>query len=229
MATLEYRFPVQDTRSLRQRAVEAIRTSILQGYLKPGDRLVETEIAEQMGTSRGPIREALRELERDGLVISEPYRETVVADITLEEVQELLVPIRRVLEVFAVRQAITRMGDQDLALLDRLVADMRDAGEIGDLHQVVEKDMAFHEAILRLAGHRQASNLWHIVANRIRAHFYRNDSHYPDLRLVADQHRPLLDALHRRDVGRSVEMMEQHLRDAAVITGPNAEDTRSDS
>lgn len=214
-----YQMPAQDTRSLRQKAVEALRTSILQGHLKPGDRLRESEIAGQMGISRGPVREALRELERDGLVVSEPYRETVVADISMEDVREILVPLRRVLEARAVREAVPRLTAQDMATLDQLIAEMRVAGAQGDLHGVVDADVTFHQTIMRIAGNRYALHIWETLSHRIRTHFYRNDAHYANLSFVADEHVPLLEALGGKNVEHAVAVMEQHLLDALTLTG----------
>lgn len=214
-----FRLPTQDTRSLRQKAVEALRVSILQGHLRPGDRLRESDLAAQMGISRGPVREALRELERDGLVIAEPYRETVVADISMDDVREILVPVRRVLETFAVREAMAHLGHTDVSTLEQLVAEMRAAGAEGDLHRVVEADVTFHRTIMQLAGNRYAMQIWDTLSLRIRTHFYRNDAHYANLSLVADEHAPLLDALRSRDAERALAAMEQHLHSALTLSG----------
>ena len=85
----------------RERVLEALREAIVVGRYEDGDRLIEDRIARELSTSRGPVREALRQLEHEGLVVSLPYRATEVLGISQEEIAEVLVPIRLTLETFA--------------------------------------------------------------------------------------------------------------------------------
>ena len=81
-------------RSRRDQVVEVLRNAIISGAYEPGERLVEATLSQELGTSRGPVREALRQLEHEGLVTSFPYRGAVVLGVSDEEVQEVLIPIR---------------------------------------------------------------------------------------------------------------------------------------
>ena len=103
--------------SLRRRASDVLRSAIVEGRLRPGDRLKEVELAEQLGISRAPVREALRQLEHEGLVASLPYRATEVLGVSQEEVAEVLVPIRLTIESFAFRKALPLLTDDDFAAL----------------------------------------------------------------------------------------------------------------
>ena len=87
--------------SLRHRVTSVLRTAIIGGRLQPGDRIIEEDVSEQLKVSRGPVREALRQLEQEGLVVTHPYRGTEVLGVSQEEVDEILVPIRLTLERFA--------------------------------------------------------------------------------------------------------------------------------
>ena len=98
--------PLLAPASMRQRATDVLRAAIINGRLVPGDRLKEAELSEQLGISRAPVREALRQLEHEGLVVSLPYRATEVLGISQEEIAEVLVPIRLTLETFAFRRAL---------------------------------------------------------------------------------------------------------------------------
>src|SRR6202521_5912686 len=96
-------------RSLRQQVASSLRDAILSGSLKPGQRLVEEEISQGMHTSRGPLREALRQLEQEGLVMSVPYRGSFVSRISTLEVIEVLIPLRSTLEGFGFAHAIDNL------------------------------------------------------------------------------------------------------------------------
>src|SRR4051812_36785971 len=103
--------------SLRRRATEVLRAAIVDGAMEPGDRLKEVEISEQLGVSRSTVREALRQLEHEGLVVQSPYRATEVLGVSQQEITEVLVPIRLTIESSAFRQAMTRLEPADLKQL----------------------------------------------------------------------------------------------------------------
>src|SRR6476659_7823713 len=101
----------------REQVVAALRDAIVAGQLEDGERLIEDKIARELKTSRGPVREALRQLEHEGFVVSYPYRGAVVLGVSDEEVQDVLIPIRLTLERFSFDKAIERMSETDFAEL----------------------------------------------------------------------------------------------------------------
>lgn len=208
-----HRFQPPPARSLRQVVLAEIRQAILQGKLRPGDRLVEGDIAAQMGVSRGPVREALRQLEQDGLVVSHPYKETIVAETTDEEIVEVLLPIRVVLERYAARRAVPDLSAADVAALEAVVEEMQAAAGRQDLPLLVEKDLEFHQRLVELADHAQVSQIWSSIAGRIRAHFYRSGA-YLDLHGVAAEHAELLPLLRRGDLDELLPLLERHIVDS---------------
>ena len=128
----------------REQVVEALRESIMCGRLDDGERLIEDRIAQELKTSRGPVREALRQLEHEGLVVSYPYRGAVVLGVSDEEVQEVLIPIRLTLERFSFAKALERMGDDEFAELAKQIWFMGEAARANDLLRCVEADVRFH-------------------------------------------------------------------------------------
>ena len=134
--------PRRESRPAGQQVVEALRTAIIAGRFEPGDRLIETALSAEFGTSRGPVREALRQLENEGLVMSFPYRGAVVLGVSDEEVQEVLIPIRLTLERYSFVRAIERMTDDDFAELGKQIWLMEEAGKANDLIKLVEADLA---------------------------------------------------------------------------------------
>ncbi len=205
--------------SRRHVIVRALRRAIELGELAPGDRLVERDLAARMGISRGPVREALRQLEQEGLVVSYPYRGTVVAEISAEEVEHLLVPIRLVLERFAVRHALARLSSADLMTLASLASSMRAAAQSGDLATVVETDVAFHELLLERADQPHALQLWRTIAPRVRAYFHRDTGRHETLEEIADGHDELLTALRGGDVDEVEAVLARHIEETLALGG----------
>src|SRR3954467_5569257 len=120
--------PEPTTRSpRREHVVEALREAIVAGHLGDGERLIEDKIARELKTSRGPVREALRQLEHEGFVVSYPYRGAVVLAVSDEEVQQVLIPVRLTLEKFSIPKAVERMDDADFAELGKEVWSMNEA------------------------------------------------------------------------------------------------------
>lgn len=154
-------------KSLREAALAAIRQAILRGDLIPGQRLVEGEIAEQMGMSRAPVREALRQLETEGLVVSEPHRGSFVAELSATDLWEIYT-LRAALESLAVRIVTQKASAEVLAQLQRAVADMAEAARAGDLARLAALDMSFHELLCRASGHSRLLDMWLSMTAQIR-------------------------------------------------------------
>ncbi|MBT9607460.1 MULTISPECIES: GntR family transcriptional regulator [unclassified Microbacterium] len=198
--------------SRREKVAEILREAITAGDLEPGQKLTELDLAAQLGTSRAPIREALRQLEQEGLVVSFPYRGTEVLGVSQEEIENVLVPIRVALERFAFEKAMQRLTDDDLANLNLLVDSMEEAASVGDLARLADDDIRFHEAIVVLSGQQHCLQIWRTIQPRVRAYFRRDASYYSDSRFVAQQHRELIDALRSGDSALGQESITDHIR-----------------
>lgn len=145
---------------------DRIRNQIIAGELRPGSRLVETELATRFGTSRGPIREALRELEREGIIISPPRRGTIVGSMTKQDLEEVY-SVREALELLALREASRKADDATLQAI-RLHLDRIDqAIAAGDTTEVIRADLEFHRAILRAAGNSRLTAAWEQLSSPI--------------------------------------------------------------
>ncbi len=175
------------------RIADTLRERIVSGETQPGEHLVEQQIADDLQTSRGPVREALRRLEYEGLVVSSPYRGAVVVGISDEEV-EVLMSLRVTLERFSFRKALFVMGDPELAELNKVVWQMERAASRNEIDGVVEADLRFHESVLEMSGQPHTVQVWRSIESRIRAYFYRFDRDR-DLQSIVAEHRELFDAL----------------------------------
>ena len=194
----------------RERVLEALREEIMLGKLADGERLIEDQIARRLETSRGPVREALRQLEHEGLVVSYPYRGAVVLGVSDEEVQHVLIPIRLTLERFCFMKALERMSAADFAELAKEVWLMGEAAKTGDLMASVEADIRFHEFVLEHSGQQHSAQLWGAIVPRIRAYFFRY-GRSADLARIAREHNELLAAMQTRDPAVLTKALEQHI------------------
>jgi GntR family transcriptional regulator of gluconate operon len=158
MAAIEHK-------QLWQAVADQLRDEILDGRLTAGSRLVETELAERFGVSRGPIRDALAELARSGLAVDLPRRGTFVPSLTEVDLAEVY-EIRRAIEEAAVRLAIERGSDADIAVMYAALDETERAYASGDLPAAWEADMAFHRSYCRMSGSGRLLTLFDELASQ---------------------------------------------------------------
>jgi DNA-binding GntR family transcriptional regulator len=152
-------------KQLWQSVSDQLRDEILDGRLPAGSRLVEMDLADRFGVSRGPVRDALRDLARQGLALDLPRRGTFVSSLTEHDLQEVY-ELRRAIEETAVRLAIARASDAEVAELSAMLADVEVAYGRGDLGAAWEADMAFHRAYCRLSGNGRLLDLFDHLASQ---------------------------------------------------------------
>ncbi len=190
--------------------MKALRDAIVSGELQPGARLLEEEISQQLAISRGPVREALRQLEQEGLVASFPYRGCEVLGVSEEEVHQVLIPIRLTLERYSFPRAMGQMTEADLEAVENALREMERGADAGDLKKVVETDIRFHEMVLERSGQPHTLQIWLTIEPRIRAYFHRH-GRYQELRQIVRDHRELFEALRDRDEERLLGLLDQHI------------------
>src|SRR6185503_10305427 len=183
---------------------------IVSGDLKPGERLVETRIANELGTSQAPVREALRDLELLRLVESEPFRGARVRGFGEAELIEVY-PVRAVLEEFAAKEA-TKHLDGDVSVLEAELEAMREAARRGDMNGLVEHDIAFHRVIVESAGNAVLEQCWKSlgVEGRITISLYGT---YVEPHEAAELHVPILDAIRTGPPGAAGREARKHVEE----------------
>jgi len=152
-------------KQLWETVADQLRDEILDGHLPAGSRLVETELAERFGVSRGPIRDALAELAREGLALDLPRRGTFVASLTEADLADVYV-IRRAIEEAAVRLAIEHAGDEQIAEMYAALVATEEAYAAGDLAVAWEADMAFHRSYCRMSANGRLLSLFDELASQ---------------------------------------------------------------
>jgi DNA-binding GntR family transcriptional regulator len=201
--------------SLREQIKDLLLQRIVEGTLEPGSRIVETRIAQELGVSQGPVREALRDLEQLGCVVHEPNRGCSVRAFSAEELLEAF-PVRAALEALAARLAAERISNAELAELDQLVERMRKAARRGDAHDQSQANASFHATIVRAAHNATLERQWQMLEPYSRT-FITVSRPGIDLVYLSDRHLPILDALRRRDPPAAAEAMHAHLMGAADL------------
>jgi DNA-binding GntR family transcriptional regulator len=193
---------------LREQVKELILERILNGTYESGERLVETRIAAELGTSQAPVREALRDLEILRFVESEPFRGSRVREISQEELIEIY-PVRAAIEEVAAREAATRL-DGDVDALEAELDAMHRAADENDLHAQVEHDVAFHRLIVEASGNAILLETWlslgigpRTIVTAVRTGL---DGHE-----IAERHRPVLEALRGRDPEAAGAALRRHV------------------
>lgn len=210
--------------ALHQGVYSALKEAILRGQLQPGTRLCEADIAAQMGISRAPIREAFRQLEREGLAINSPYKGTFVATFTPDDIHELCA-VRSLLEGYAVAQAVQRITPDDIERLTAIMDEMLDvARQDVDLPIFIEKDLAFHEEVCRLSGNRRLFAIWSTLASQTRLYFMMVNQAYLDREAVARLHIPALEAIRARDVEGARRALQEAIESAGKETARRLEE-----
>ncbi len=204
---------------LREQVKELVLERILDGTYKPGDRLVETRIAQELGTSQAPVREALRELESLRFVESEPFRGARVRAVSRAQMAEIY-PVRAALEEVAGREAARRMNG-DVKALEAELAAMRRAARAGDIHRQVEHDVRFHRVIVEAAGNATLLEVWSSLRIEARTIITLLTTGIDPAELV-EFHVPVLEALRSGDPDEAGRVLRHHVEHFAdlLLTEP---------
>lgn len=196
--------------SQRKHVTNTLREAIIFGELKPGTQLKQDDIAEKFGCSPAPVREALRDLESEGLVEHFHNRGVFVTNISNQEIVEVLLPIRLVLEKYALRNAAEKFTPGVVDNLNEQIEIMRVGGKKKDIRMVNEADVKFHVITMEVASTDQTLQLWKSVLSRIRLEFYRIGPS-PSLIEQANEHKRVLEAILSNDEQILNAALEEHI------------------
>jgi DNA-binding GntR family transcriptional regulator len=179
--------------------------------LQPGEKLVELDIAAQMGTSQGPVREALQRLERDGLVERRARSATFVTSISTDEMYELF-SIRSAIEGFAIRRTGQTITAAQCADLDELIQKMVQAGSQNEIIVLAEYDMQFHRRLVEWSGSAGLLRAWTPLSSQIERFIVESHPlYYPDFVEVGMRHQPIVEGLCRRDGEGAARAVQDHI------------------
>ena len=194
---------------LREQIKEILLERILRGELEPGERLVETRLARELGTSQAPVREALRDLQLLRLVESEPFRGARVRAVDDADLLPAF-PVRAVLEELAAREAARRAGG-DVSTLERELEAMERAARRGDWRTQIAHDLAFHRAMVELAENQPLLDCWLALGIEVSTAFAVYWTYWEQTELAAF-HVPIVEAIRAGDAALAAAEARKHVR-----------------
>ena len=203
---------------LRDVVFHTLRQAILRGELAPGERLMEIHLADRLGVSRTPIREAIRKLELEGLVVMIPRRGAVVASITEKDMKDVL-EVRRTLEMLAVEVACDRISAEQLSKLRVASEHFRKTCAGGDLIQIAQADVTFHDVIYDATNNQRLVTTLNNLREqmyRYRMEYLKDTSSYERLR---NEHAIIYEGIRRRDKEMACKAIREHIdnQEAAIL------------
>ena len=203
--------------TLRAHVVERLRTAILAGDIPPGASLVETALSERFDVSRGPLREALRQLIEEGLVVTVPYTGTHVASLSVEDVREIY-SLRTALEIFAFEQIWDRRDDRFRAELVRRNEALIATIDAGDDRASILTELAFHGFVYEACGHRLLERAWHGLRGRLQLYWAAHHRAHGRRGPKRDSHDGYIAAALGDDLATMRNELADHMRRGAAIT-----------
>jgi DNA-binding GntR family transcriptional regulator len=203
--------------TLTEKVANKLRDSIVLGRLTPGTRLVETELAQELGVSKNTLREALRTLQTEGLIEYRPHKGTVVALITEQDIVEFF-SLRSILEGLAARRVAEFGSAQQMAELRIQVKELIETAQARDARRMNEMDLHLHQTIWEMSGHRLLQKMLTGLQNQIRVHMYVNTDENMELVDYVVPHGALIDALASRDPDEAERVMREHIDRALRAT-----------
>lgn len=195
---------------LRELVFESLRKAIILGKLKPGERLMEIQLAEEMGVSRTPVREAIRKLELEGFVVMVPRRGAYVAGVTVKDIVDVF-EVRSALEGLAAGLAAERITEEEMEELEKVIYLI--SGE-EDILTVVKKDNEFHELIYRASRNQRLAQIITNLSEQINRFRMTSLSVPGRLKIAVDEHRKIIEAISDRDADLANKLASEHMENA---------------
>lgn len=195
---------------LRDVVFNTLRQAILTGELKPGERLMEIHLADRLGVSRTPIREAIRKLELEGLVVMIPRKGAQVAKITEKNLKDVL-EVRRVLDMLAVKLACQRMSEDEKKELKQACDEFKKVVRDNNTKDITEADVRFHDIILKSTGNDRLIQLVNNLAEqmyRYRLEYIKDSSYH---NILVQEHEAIYSAIMNQEEEKAAQAAAEHI------------------
>jgi len=201
---------------LRELVLDAIRSAIMDGTLQPRERLMEIQMAEELGVSRTPIREALRKLELEGFIVMVPRKGAYVSDLSFKDIADVF-EIRAALEGLAAGLAAERITEEELEEMERLLVEKREAITNDDIKRLVEVDTSFHELMYKASRNERLGTIISNLREQIQR-FRLTSLSYPGRNKESlEEHKKIAEAIQSRDAQVARQLAQDHIENAENI------------
>ena len=207
---IDFEVTMNEYLPLRDVVFNTLRRAILRGELKPGERLMEIQLANKLGVSRTPIREAIRKLELEGLVLMIPRKGAEVAEITEKNLRDVL-EVRCALEELAVQLACDRIDEEGIRELHAAADRFRGRLDSDDITRIAEADEAFHDVIFKATGNDRLIQLLNNLREqmyRYRIEYLKKKECYPQL---LEEHATIIRSIEEHDKDSATRITGQHI------------------
>lgn len=198
---------------LRELVFKVLKEAIITEELKPGERLMEVKLAEDMGVSRTPVREAIRKLELEGLVVMVPRKGAYVADISVKDAAEVF-EIRWALEGLAASLASQRITDMEIKELEKVLEDIQEAAKTSNTEMIIKKDSEFHNILFNSTKNERLAQIINNLKQQIyrfRVESFRNPERF---KKTIQEHKAIIDAIKERDADKAEKITKNHIKKA---------------
>lgn len=208
---------IQRSQSLYEQTYHALRANILSGELEAGERMVETRLAQKLQVSRTPIREAMRQLQRESLLVADTNGGLRVATVSASDASQLY-DCRLALEQLAIRETCDRIKSDTLKQIEVCVIQAEELGEEGRYDLMLELDYRFHRLITQASENRWLVSLLDRVFDQMMLLRVQTTQHNPRVLEIRQEHRTIFEAIAQRDADIAVQVMVEHLQASKVRT-----------
>lgn len=198
---------------LREMVFESLREAINLGRLRPGERLMEIQLAEEMGVSRTPVREAIRKLELEGFVAMVPRKGAYVAGISVKDIVDVF-EIRSSLEALAAGLAAERITDEEMELLERSLVEISEFSTDENIKAIVDGDINFHDIIYKASRNQRLVQIINHLQEQIHRFRMTSLSQPGRTKIALDEHKSIVEAISDRNVELAQQLAREHIENA---------------
>lgn len=198
---------------LREIVFETLREAIINAVLKPGERLMEIQLAEEMGVSRTPVREAIRKLELEGFVVMIPRKGAYVAGISMKDIADVF-EIRTALESLAAGLAAERITEEELEQLERILVKIGECVKNNDLELLIEIDTEFHDTLFKASRNERLVQIVSNLREQIQRFRTASLSTPGRMKYALEEHKKIVEAVSERDVELAQALAREHIENA---------------
>jgi len=198
---------------LREMVFESLREAIIHGRLRPGERLMEIHLAEEMGVSRTPVREAIRKLELEGFVVMVPRKGAYVAGISVKDIVDVF-EVRAALEGLAAGLAAARITEEEMEELERTLVRINVNSEEDDINSIVEGDSSFHELIYKASRNQRLVQIITRLKEQIHRFRMTSLSQPGRTKNALGEHKTIVEAISDRNVKLAQTLASEHVENA---------------
>jgi DNA-binding GntR family transcriptional regulator len=211
------RFNQPEAKLLHEEVISSIFHALIEGELKPGERLAEEAISVELGVSRGPVRRALQEMDQQGIVELIPRKGARVASWSVDDFEDFF-RVRLVLEGLAAEQAVSRVDAEGLSILCDLSEKVRGTASKGEVEDAIDWDIKFHREFVKMSGNNTLINVYELMLLRIKMFLIAEKSMFPSdfgYEHALIRHDAICDAFEKRDAGLAKQLVEEHIQESA--------------